>query len=512
MYKIATLSIIISFIIFTPVISESNIPEDLNSFRNGGIIISPSGTYSSGGYKPSQQFSSFLNKLGKFLSNNNQLILDIRGHSDDQGTNRINKNISFKRALFVEELLLKNSGIKKDRIISRGYSDNYPLKSNKNESGRMANRRVELYLTSNKNPVGEITHIKNRVFTKPPEQDDFKKAEVFDALFNLYKLNTRKKSGANIQLSDNSKLNIGPESLMVIYEMIESELANPDAWQDKKVKLLTGFLRTKLNNLRNGIKIETPQCEIDSRSKIMLVDISEKKQSSVSVFEGVSEVKASNKTVSVKSGFGTFVKEGKEPEKPEPLPAPPVIISPEKGSIFKSKQNEKEIPVDFNWTSKENLNHIQISEDKDFTKIVVDEKVTGDVFNSILKGGDYSWRISGINKNGIEGFPETSEFSIVIKKERVPLNTTPEAKIKPIDAHGSTTIVKNNKIIITGETLPGTEISISYNKVVVDQKGKFSKEIPLNEGWNLLKITAAHPDYSPVEKWISVCYFKKLYK
>ena len=512
MYKIAILSIIISFILFTPVISGSNIPEDLNNFTNGGKIISPSGTYRSGGYKPSRQFSLFINKLGAFLRNNDQLILDIRGHSDDQGTQRINKNISTKRALYVEDLLLKNSGIKKDRIISRGYSDNHPLKSNKNDTGRMVNRRVELYLTSNKNPVGEITHIKNRVFTKPPEQDDFKKAEVFEALFNLYKLNTRKRSGANIQLSDNSKLNIGPESLMVIYEMIESELANPDAWKDKKVKLLTGFLRTKLNNLRKGIKVETPQCEIDSRSKIMLVDISKKQQSSISVFEGMSDVKASDKTVNVKSGFGTFVEEGKEPAKPEPLPSAPGIISPEKESIFKSKKSEKEIGVDFKWTSKEELNHIQISEDKEFTKIVVDEKVTGNTFNSILKGGNYSWRIAGINRNGIEGFPEVSVFSVVIKKESVPLITSPEAKIKPIDAHGSTTIVKNNSILITGETLPGAEITISYNKINVDQKGKFSKKIPLSEGWNLIKITSSHPDYLPAEKWISVCYFKKLYK
>ncbi len=511
MHKIIILFITI-FVFFNATADADNIIQpDLSNFQKGGKIVSPSGTYRSGGFRPSQQFTGFLKKLGLYLKTNTQLIVDIRGHSDDQGTERINKNISAKRARFAKEIILESSGIKNDRIIDRGYSDHFPVKSNKSEAGRMENRRVEIFLTNNLDPVGTITHIKNRVFTKSPGENDFKKAEIFEALFNLYKLNTRKRSGANIRLSDDSRLNIGPESLMVIYEMIESELANPDAWQDKKVKLLTGFLRTKLNDLRKGIKIETPQCEINSRSKIMLVDISEKAQSSVSVFEGLSDVSAENKTVSVKSGFGTFVEKGKEPAKPEPLPIAPQIISPEKGKSFLFK-NEKESRIRLEWNSQEPLNHLQISEDAEFTKIVVDEKLSGSFLITDLPGGQYFWRIAGINSNGIEGFPTDAGFKITIRKNDLPITTTPAVKHTPIDAHGSTHFTDKSSIIITGTTVPGTTLSIARGTVSVDQNGKFSEEIYLSWGWNLIKVTAAHPDYLTKEQWISVCYFKKAVK
>ena len=500
--------IIGSFFFLTSIYPDTELPSDLSGFQNGGKITSPAGTYGSGGATPSDLFSGFIKKLGIYLKENPRLVIDIRGHSDDRGTDRINESISVKRAEWIKDLLIEHSGIQTDRIITRGYADNVPLKSNESEAGRMENRRVELFLTNNKTPVGEITHIMNDVFTKPPELRDFKKAEVLEVLFNLYKLNTMKKSGANIRLSDESKLNIGPESLMVIYEKIDSEPSSPDAWKDKKVKLLTGFLRTKLNELRNGIKIETPQCSIESRSTIMLLDISPEKKSAISVFDGESDVKAAEKTVKVESGFGTFVDEGKAPAKPEPLPVAPILNAPLSGSVFTGR-DETEIPVELKWESAEPLTHIQISEDREFTKIIADEKVTGGSFAALLKGGSYYWRAAGINTNGIEGFPAHSDFSVSFIRDKVPLELSPEGMETPLDAHGSTAVVKTNTMVITGTTLPGSSVLINYERVDVGPDGKFSKRITLGRGWNIINVKASLSGYKRTEQWISVCYFKK---
>jgi len=511
MNKTAIIFIVFSLLFISIPAADNQAPADLSSFRMGGKIVSPPSTYRSGSDQPAATFRNFLEKLGDFLKANTHLILDIRGHSDNTGTDPVNARISTRRAKSAEEIILKNSGIRKDRIIARGYADRLPIKNNTNESGRSANRRVELILTHNVDPVGEITHIRNSVFTKSPVETDFKKARIAEALFNLYKLNTRKRSGADIRLADNSRLNIGPESLMVLYEMIESELSDPAAWQDKKVTLLTGFLRTKLNNLRKGIRIETPQCEINSGSRIMLLNISPEQRSAISVFEGETSVKAENRSVNVPSGFGTSVEQGKAPEKPEPLPEAPELVSPVQEQSFTHKTGGKK-NVELKWNSGETLNHLQISEDAEFTKITVDEKISGQVFKAELPKGTFHWRVAGISGSGIEGFPAQSRFSIIIQKEGLPIQSDPPAMATPLEAHGSTIYVHRNSFTLTGATEPGTVLAIHKDNVDVGPDGTFKKELMLNWGWNLIQVEAVHQNYKPVEKWISICYFKKKIK
>ncbi len=511
MFKKSILIIALIFVItLVPVKAGNDLPTNLDHMTKGGKVISSAGTYSSGGSKPSAEFYNFLSGLGDLLKKNDNLVIDIRGHSDDQGTAKINKKISFRRAEIIKNFLIKRFGIVEDRIIARGYSDNMPVTNNDTAKGRRRNRRVEIVLTDNRNPVGEITFIRNNVFTKSPEAFDFKRAEILESLFNLYKLNTKSRSGANIKLSDKSKLNIGPDSLMVIYEMVEKGLTEVEPWKYKKVKLLTGFLRTKLDNLRKGLNIDTPQCSINSRAKVMLVDISKKKQSSISVFDGDSDVNSQNKTIKVKAGFGTFVKEGNTPAEPEPLPEAPGLTSPLKNTKFINKNpGDREVSITFKWGSGEESDHIQISEDEDFTKIVVDEKVSGNTIATSLGNGNYFWRVAGINKNGIEGFTSVSNFIVRIKKPGIPLNISPAAKDTPLDAHGSTTVVTKNSIIIKGKSIPGANILISGESVNIDQNGEFSKKIFIGPGWNIIKVTAIHSDYRSRDQWISVCYFRK---
>lgn len=511
--KVLILLILILFSLYSVAHPEDKSTSDLSKLKKGGKIISPPGAFISGKAGFSREFKTFLFRLGTFLKQNNKLLLEIRGHSDSQGSRKVKERISLLRAEEVKNILIKESGVSGDRIISKGFSDRFPIAENNSFSGRNKNRRVEILLGENKNSVGEITFIRKNVFTKSPQATDFSRAEIYDALFNLYKLNTEKKSGANIKLSDESLLNIGPESLMVIYEMLEDNNARKGSQDSKKIKLLTGFLRTKLDKLRKSVNIDTPQCSITSESKVILIDISKEKKSAVSVFDGKSEIKAMDKVVDVKAGFGTYVKEGTPPAKPEPLPPAPDLVSPENNKRFTNEnQEEKEIPVIFEWKSGENSAHIQISRDRKFTKIVRDEKISGNTITVSLGNGDYFWRVAGINENGIEGFTSISGFFVRIKKAGLPITVTPEAKNTPIDAHGSTTYVKNRSILISGKTIPGAEIFISYEAVIVDQEGRFSKEISLNWGWNIIKVTASHPDYRSRDQWVSICYFKKLYK
>jgi outer membrane protein OmpA-like peptidoglycan-associated protein/tetratricopeptide (TPR) repeat protein len=89
--------------------------------------------------------SSFteLDKLLSFMVMNPVLRIEIGGHTDDEGTEEYNSELSMKRARAVYEYLL-NRGIDAGRITYKGYGESMPVGSNETETGRELNRRTEI--------------------------------------------------------------------------------------------------------------------------------------------------------------------------------------------------------------------------------------------------------------------------------------------------------------------------------------------------------------------------------
>lgn len=74
-----------------------------------------------------------------------QMIVEIRGHTDAEGTDTYNENLSMRRALSVKNFFVK-SGISPSRIMARGFGERRPLMDNSSDLGRAFNRRVEIYV------------------------------------------------------------------------------------------------------------------------------------------------------------------------------------------------------------------------------------------------------------------------------------------------------------------------------------------------------------------------------
>jgi outer membrane protein OmpA-like peptidoglycan-associated protein/tetratricopeptide (TPR) repeat protein len=84
-----------------------------------------------------------LDKLVSFLVNNPQLRIEIGGHTDSEGTEEYNIDLSMKRAEAVYEYLLDH-GITAGRLSYKGYGESRPVSSNVSEEGRALNRRTEI--------------------------------------------------------------------------------------------------------------------------------------------------------------------------------------------------------------------------------------------------------------------------------------------------------------------------------------------------------------------------------
>ena len=84
-----------------------------------------------------------LKELKEYLELKPDIIVEIRGHTDNVGSDESNMKLSQRRAESVKRWLV-NNGISADRIKANGYGETTPRATNKTEEGRQKNRRTEV--------------------------------------------------------------------------------------------------------------------------------------------------------------------------------------------------------------------------------------------------------------------------------------------------------------------------------------------------------------------------------
>jgi outer membrane protein OmpA-like peptidoglycan-associated protein len=85
-----------------------------------------------------------LKQIGQMLQEHAELKLMIEGHTDSQGEDAYNLNLSDKRAAAVKAYLVKKYDIDEARLQTKGFGENNPCDTNNTPEGRQNNRRVEL--------------------------------------------------------------------------------------------------------------------------------------------------------------------------------------------------------------------------------------------------------------------------------------------------------------------------------------------------------------------------------
>ncbi|MBN8825021.1 MULTISPECIES: OmpA family protein [unclassified Spirosoma] len=83
-----------------------------------------------------------LDRLVTTLNENPKMTIEVRGHTDNTGSNEINNKLSQDRADAVREYFI-SKGIEPDRVGSKGFGESKPIATNDTEAGRQQNRRVE---------------------------------------------------------------------------------------------------------------------------------------------------------------------------------------------------------------------------------------------------------------------------------------------------------------------------------------------------------------------------------
>ncbi len=111
-------------------ITEGRLSTNAIQFKSGSDVLLPAS------YKT-------IREIAKVLENNPDVKIKIIGHTDADGSELSNLELSKKRAVAVMNSLVNQYGIAKNRMVTDGKGESNPLASNATGSGKAQNRRVE---------------------------------------------------------------------------------------------------------------------------------------------------------------------------------------------------------------------------------------------------------------------------------------------------------------------------------------------------------------------------------
>lgn len=108
------------------------------------LLTVPAGiTFPINSYQIQPQFYTTLNEVAQTLTAYPQTLVDVYGHTDPSGGDRINIPLSQNRAQSVASYLVQR-GVNSARIATQGFGSSRPIADNSTEAGRAQNRRVEI--------------------------------------------------------------------------------------------------------------------------------------------------------------------------------------------------------------------------------------------------------------------------------------------------------------------------------------------------------------------------------
>ena len=100
-------------------------------------------TFATGSSDLSPAFFDVLNSVSKVLTEFDQTIVEIAGHTDSDGSVQYNQSLSQRRAQVVAQYF-RTQDIIEQRLIPIGQGESRPVADNTTTSGKQANRRVEI--------------------------------------------------------------------------------------------------------------------------------------------------------------------------------------------------------------------------------------------------------------------------------------------------------------------------------------------------------------------------------
>jgi len=122
-------------------IAEGAVPL-YDRFKTDGKIVTNGIKFDSGKATLKPESMGVINEIAKMMQQYPDINLSVEGHTDSDGEDAMNMQLSGQRAETVRNKLIE-LGISNDRLASKGFGEDVPVAENTTPEGKANNRRVE---------------------------------------------------------------------------------------------------------------------------------------------------------------------------------------------------------------------------------------------------------------------------------------------------------------------------------------------------------------------------------
>lgn len=325
--------------------------------------------------------------------------------------------------------------------------------------------------------VARFTAIEGRVRVKPNASDQWRGGQLADPLHVGDVVQTETSSGAQIFFNTGSTVNVRPDSVVYIGGSAESSTA---AW-----RVQSG--RVNFSVAQEQTEIVTPTVTTTaSLNAAGNIDVGDEGETGVKIFRGQAEVQTrqgqritlgENQAVQVDSA-------GKAGARLE-LPPPPDLVAPAPRALL-ARTAPPAPTATLSWTPVVNGATYHVAVDFNVTQAnlllsaALDEAAVSGTSHDLagLAAGRYFWRVSAVNRDGLEGaFSRTSFFSVVEPEAPVPAAPPPSPAPGPLLVLQSVEEVAPGVIYVSGRTAAGARVEVNGTAVRVMPDGSFGEHL-----------------------------------
>jgi outer membrane protein OmpA-like peptidoglycan-associated protein len=119
-------------------------PDMRNKLITEGKLVTYGIYFDSGSDKIKPESAGTMKEIATVLNENSAVKIKIIGHTDSDGDDAKNLDLSKRRSISVKNALSSEYGIEALRIETDGKGESQPIAANSTSEGKAQNRRVEL--------------------------------------------------------------------------------------------------------------------------------------------------------------------------------------------------------------------------------------------------------------------------------------------------------------------------------------------------------------------------------
>jgi hypothetical protein len=324
--------------------------------------------------------------------------------------------------------------------------------------------------------IARLTGVEGKVKVKANAMDAWESARLSDQLHVGDVVQTETRAGAQISFNSGSVVSVRPDSVVYIGGSAESSTA---AWrvQSGRVNFSVGDETTE---------IVTPTVRTTALQNASgNIDVTDTGETGVKIFRGQAEVETTQgQKITLTENQAVQVDAAGKAGAKLDLPPPPTLVAPAAKARLPLVA-PPEASARLSWNAVQNGVTYRVAMDYNVTQAnlllsaALDEPGVAGTSHD-LKGlslGRYFWRVSAVNKDGLEGAFSRVSFFAVVEPETPPQPAPTPGVAPPVLVLQALDEVAPGVVHVGGRTDPGVTLLVNGNAVKVMPDGSFSEYV-----------------------------------